>query len=105
MARMTVKNRSSKISVGGVLTLPLSARKALAMQPGKGSRVTIAMTPDGVALRPSSDQAGVRVSPKGQMELVGEPRALLEKAVARHYWLELDDENQTVMLHPYTEKA
>lgn len=101
MARMTIKNRSSKISPSGVLTLPLSARKALAMHPGKGCRVTVALAPDGVALRPTSDQAGVRVSPKGQMELVGEPRALLESAVARHYWLDLDDEKQTVVLRPY----
>lgn len=103
MATMTVKNRSLKVSPGGVLTLPLAARKTLAMQPSTGCRVTVAMTALGVELRPACDKSGVRVSPKGQMELTGEPRALLASAMARHYWLELDDENQTVVLRPYTE--
>ncbi|MEP9387671.1 hypothetical protein [Mesorhizobium sp. KR9-304] len=104
MTLMTIKNRSSKISPGGVLTLPLSARKTLRMEPGKGLRVTVSLQKDGVALRPAPGKSGARVSPKGQMEVLGEPRAVLEKAAQRHYWLELDDESQTVLLRPYAER-
>lgn len=102
MVNLVVKNRSSKISPNGVLTLPLSARKALAMEPGKGCRVTVAMISGGVSLSRSSNQSGIRVSPKGQMELIGDPRALLNQAVARHFWLEISDEQRTVVLYPYT---
>ena len=101
MALMKIRNRSAKISPGGVLTLPLAARKTLRMEPGKGARVTISLEKDAVALRPAPGKSGSRVSPKGQMELLGEPRGLLEKGVHRHYWLELDDERQTVLLRPY----
>ncbi|MER9052479.1 hypothetical protein NKJ73_22075 [Mesorhizobium sp. M0074] len=101
MPIMTIKNRSSKISPGGVLTLPLSARKTLRMEPGKGTRVAVTMQKDSVLLRPDPSNSGSRVSPKGQMELVGEPRAVLEKASHRHYWFELDDEQQIVRLYPY----
>ncbi len=103
MTVMSVKNRRSKISPGGVLTLPVSARKALGMEKGKGSRVTVALESDGVALRRCSERAGSRVSAKGQLELVGQPRALLERGAARHFWLEVDDERQMVVLHPYTD--
>lgn len=101
MGKLTIKNRSSKISPGGVVTLPLSARKTLRMTPGKGTRVTMAQDKGCVWLRPCGEQGGTRISPKGQMELVGEPRLLLEAGAARHYWLELDDDSQTVALRPY----
>jgi hypothetical protein len=71
------------------------------MEPGTGARVTVAREDGGVSIRPSNGPGGVRVSSKGQLELVGEPRALLEKGVQRHFWLELDDAKQTVALHPY----
>ena len=71
MPSLTVKNRRSNISPGGIVTRPLSARKALQMTPGKGMRVTIATDGENVALQPTTDQAGARVSPKGQLELIG----------------------------------
>ncbi|MDB5692652.1 MAG: AbrB/MazE/SpoVT family DNA-binding protein [Alphaproteobacteria bacterium] len=98
---LTVKNRSSKISPGGVVTLPLSARKALGMEPKIGARVTVAVDNRTVVLHLTSDRAGARVSPRGQMEMIGEARRLLEEGEARHFWLEADDERREVALHPY----
>lgn len=98
---LTVKNRSSKISPGGVITLPLSARKALGMEPRKGTRVTVAVAGGSVILHLASDRAGARVSPQGQMEVVGEARQLLEAGKARHFWLQADDAGRSVALHPY----
>jgi len=92
------------MSPGGVITLPVSARKTLRMEPGRGARVSVAMLNDSISLRPDTDKSGARVSPKGQMVLVGEPRNLLENAMLRHYWLELDDEKQTVLLYPFADQ-
>jgi bifunctional DNA-binding transcriptional regulator/antitoxin component of YhaV-PrlF toxin-antitoxin module len=101
MGELIIRNRSSKISPGGVITLPLSARRALGMTPKLGVRVTVAVEEDCVILHPTSDQAGSRVSPKGQIEVVGNARRLLEQGVARHYWLEVNDAQKRVALHPY----
>ncbi|MBD8546792.1 hypothetical protein [Sphingomonas sp. CFBP 8760] len=98
---VTIRNRSLKISPGGVVSLPLSARKTLGMAPKQGARVTVAVAGGAVTLQPTSERAGVRVSPRGQMELVGEARSLLEAGEARHFWLDADDERQQVVLHPY----
>ena len=98
---LIVKNRSSKISPGGIVTLPLSARKALGMEPKQGARVTVAVDGHAVLLQLTSHRAGVRISPRGQMELIGEARQLLEAGEARHFWLEADDERHRVALHPY----
>lgn len=42
-----------------------------------------------------------KVSPGGQMEMIGEARRLIETGEARHFWLEADDEHRRVVLHPY----
>jgi bifunctional DNA-binding transcriptional regulator/antitoxin component of YhaV-PrlF toxin-antitoxin module len=102
MANLTVKNRSNKVSPGGVITLPLSARKALGMEPRQGARVTVAAEGDAITLKPTSDRAGTRVSPAGQMELVGDARAILTRGGNSNYWLELDDATRQVILHSYT---
>lgn len=101
MAAITLKNRSLKVSPGGIVTLPVSARKALGMEPKKGSRVTIAIDGDKVVVRRSGDAAGTRISPKGQLELIGDARALLEGGEKRHYWCVSDDHVRSVFLHPY----
>ena len=100
MTQFPVKNRRSKISPGGIVTLPVSARRALGFEVGKGARVTAAVEESAVVLRRSAEVAGIRVSPGGQAELVGEPRRLLGSGIGRHYWLEIDDEKQQVALHP-----
>ena len=96
-----VKNRRLKMSPGGIITLPVSARKALRMEKGKGRRVTVAIEKDTVILEPASDSGGFRVSPKGQLELQGEARMALNAGASRHYWLELNDETGKVSLKPY----
>ena len=101
MGMIVIKNRSCKISPGGIITLPLGARKTLGMVPKNGIRVTVAIEGNAVVLRPTIDCAGSRVSPKGQMEMVGSAQTILKTGEARHYWLELHDESQRVILHPY----
>jgi hypothetical protein len=71
------------------------------MTPKVGTRVTVAVEGDAVELRPAGEQGGFRVSPRGQMELRAEALSVLAAGTARHYWLELDDQHQTVTLHPY----
>jgi bifunctional DNA-binding transcriptional regulator/antitoxin component of YhaV-PrlF toxin-antitoxin module len=101
MEPLTVKNRRSKVSPGGVITLPVSARKTLKMAKGAGARVTVAIEDGAVALKPAGESGGFRVSAKGMLELRGEPRELLEQGAARHYWMELHDDKTLVLLHPY----
>lgn len=101
MSRLTIKNTRSKVSPGGVITLPVSARKALGMKPKVGSRVTVAIKGNTVMLAPATADGGFRVSPSGQMEVRGDALKILEGGKARHYYLEVDDETQTVALHPW----
>ena len=101
MQVLPIKNRRLKVSPGGVVTLPVSARKTLGMSVGKGTRVTIAIEGDAVAIKPAGGDGGNRVSAKGQLEIRGEPLSLLESGTQRHYWLELFDEKTAVILHPY----
>jgi len=101
MSTMNVKNTRSKVSPGGVITLPVSARKALGMKPGVGARVTVSIRADSVLLAQATTDGGFRVSPKGQMEVRGDALKVLEGGKERHYYLELDDERQTVALHPF----
>lgn len=98
---MIVRNRSLKISPGGVVTLPVSARKTLRMEPKRGARVTVALDGGRVLLRATTEKAGTRISPKGQMEMVGTARELLEQGEKRHYWLELDDAAGEVAMVPF----
>ena len=51
---MTIKNTRTKVSPGGVITLPVSARKALGMKPKTGSRVTVAVKGNTVLLAPAT---------------------------------------------------
>lgn len=97
----TVRNRSLKMSPGGLVTLPVSARKTLRMLPKQGARVTIAVSDGRVLLKPTSDHAGTRISPSGQMELVGSARDVLASAEKRHFWMQLDDAQQEVALFPF----
>ncbi|WP_211468067.1 hypothetical protein [Collimonas silvisoli] len=101
MEPLTIKNRRTKISSGGVITLPVSARKTLQMSLGVGTRVTVAIEDGAVAIKPAGGSGGYRVSPKGLIELRGDAREILESGVARHYWLELHDNKNLVLLHPY----
>jgi bifunctional DNA-binding transcriptional regulator/antitoxin component of YhaV-PrlF toxin-antitoxin module len=102
MGTVTVRNRRLKMSPGGVITLPVSARRALGMEKGAGSRVAVDVDGERVvlsALRAGED--GFRVSPRGQMELRAEARELLARTPTRNYWLVADDEAGRVSLHPF----
>lgn len=96
-----VRNRRLKMSPGGIVSLPVSARKALSMEKGEGRRVTVAIKDGAVVLAPAVSTGGFRVSPKGQLELRGDARALLAKGTKGHYWVDLDDNSGTVRLHPF----
>jgi hypothetical protein len=99
---VTVKNRRLKMSPGGVITLPVSARKALAMEKGAGSRVGVEVERGAVVItrRPDEEKTW-RVSARGQLELGGEAKALLATTPTRHYWLETEDDARTVRLYPF----
>jgi bifunctional DNA-binding transcriptional regulator/antitoxin component of YhaV-PrlF toxin-antitoxin module len=99
--QLQVRNRRMKVSPGGVVTLPVAARRCLGMQPGVGSRVTVAATGDTVEIRPTGEDGGFRVSPRGQLELRGDALTILSSGAERHFWLEIDDDRATVALHPF----
>ncbi|HEX7168531.1 MAG TPA: hypothetical protein VF230_16235 [Acidimicrobiales bacterium] len=96
-----VKNRRLKVSPGGVVTLPVAARKALGMVQGEGAKVTVAVEKEAVNVALTTDTGGFRVSRGGQLELRGEAREVLESGEARHYWIDLDDEGRRITLHPF----
>lgn len=96
-----VKNRRLKMSPGGIVTLPVSARKTLKMAKDAGGQVTIAVEKNSVVLAPANKTGGFRVSPQGQLELRGDARELLTTGTGRHFWVELDDDATKVKLNPF----
>ena len=96
-----VKNRRLKISPGGIITLPVAARKSLRMKKGVGARVTVAVQDGAVSLALAGETGGYRVSPRGELELRGDARALLDTGAARHFWIELLDAQGEVKLYPW----
>jgi hypothetical protein len=101
MATKVIRNRRQKVSPGGVITLPVSARKALGMVPGQGASVSVAVEGRSVTLAPTGKDGGFRVSPKGQFVLRGDALDVVASGAARHYWFEADDEPRQVRLHPF----
>ncbi|WP_428738255.1 hypothetical protein [Sulfurimonas sp.] len=96
-----VKNRRLKMSPGGMITLPVSARKALQMEKGEGGRVTISIENGSIKMSPTEKTGGFRVSPKGQLQLRGDARDILAtKSNNQHYWIELQD-GLSVTLKPF----
>jgi hypothetical protein len=96
-----VKNRSLKMSPGGIVSLPVAARKSLGMKKGQGARVTVAVDDGVVTLSYLGDVGGFRVSANGQLELRSEARDALQTGTGRHYWIELFDDDKKVKLHPF----
>jgi hypothetical protein len=100
---MTIKNKRLKISPGGIISLPVSARKALGMVPGVSAVAGISTGNSGVVLTgevaKGSDQ--IRISKKGQAVLSGAAREYLDKGIQRHYWLELDDSRKVAILRAF----
>jgi hypothetical protein len=98
-----IKNKRGKISPGGIVSLPLPARQALGMSGEDGARVSVAVVGNTVELRPVKGEGGNRVSPKGQMDLQGDARVVLQSGTARHIWFEIAADRQAVVLHPWTD--
>jgi hypothetical protein len=96
-----VRNKRLKVSPGGIVTLPVAARKALGIEKGAGSRVTITINDGAVTVASSGAAGGFRVSPGGQLELRDEARSVLNTGARSHYWIELQDAKRQVRLHPY----
>jgi bifunctional DNA-binding transcriptional regulator/antitoxin component of YhaV-PrlF toxin-antitoxin module len=101
MAKLTIRNTRQKVSPGGVITLPVSARKALGMARGEGASLSVAVDESSVVLAPTGKDGGFRVSPKGQFVLRGDALKVVGSGAARHYWFEADDESRRVTLHPF----
>ena len=102
MQMQAIKNKRAKISPGGIITLPLSARQALGMNPNSGSRVSVAVVGKSVELKTVKGEGGTRVSPKGQMDLQGDARGTLQSGTERHIWMEVSGDHQMVVIHPWT---
>lgn len=96
-----VKNRRLKVSPGGIVTLPVAARKSLRMAKGQGARITVAVQNGVVSIARAGQSGGFRISAGGQLELREEARAALQHGASRHYWVELLDEKGQVNLHPF----
>jgi len=99
MSQLTVKNKRLKMSPGGLITLPVSARRGLGMEQGKGAHVNIQVKQNVIVLTPTAQ--GARVSPGGALEVNADAKRVLSAAAKRHYWLEVDDKSHSVTLHPF----
>lgn len=97
---LSVKNKRLKVSPSGLVTLPVSARKALGMTPGAAARIAIDAG-NGRVVITLATSGGVRVSPKGMVELPAEARQIFASGTTRHYWLEAFDSAHRVVLHPF----
>jgi hypothetical protein len=96
-----VKNRYLKMSPGGIVSLPVAARKSLGMVKGQGTSVSVAVHDGVVTLASVGEVGGFRVSANGQLELRSEARDALQTGTGRHYWIELFDDDKQVKLHPF----
>lgn len=100
MAKHEIRSQRLKISPGGMITLPTKARRALQMRPGHGAQVGVGIDENCVIIRSEHENAGLRISPRGQMEMRGDAAKLLMEGEGRRYWIEVDEDSATVTLHP-----
>jgi len=100
---MNIKNKRLKMSPNGIITLPVSARKALGMSAGKSSKIKISTDGKSILLAASTDPKDqtFRVSSQGMTSLKGEEQKVLLNSTGRHYWMKLDDKKQEVHLMPF----
>jgi len=97
-----VKNKRLKMSPSGIVTLPVSARRALGMIPKASAIVSVHTTMEGISISPvNNGESGSKVSPRGNLFLDQRSRAVLAKGIKRHYWLAADDQKRNVILHPF----
>ncbi len=103
MPGLTIKNKRLKMSPNGIITLPVSARKALGMVKDNPTKVSISS--DGkcvtLALSKTNSENVYRVSKSGLTCLKGKAKEVLSASKNRHYWMKLDDNKKEVKLMPF----
>ncbi|MBP0625245.1 hypothetical protein [Cupriavidus consociatus] len=93
-----------KISPEGIICLPLRARQALSMTAAAGFRVSVAVVNNSVELKPVKGEGGSRVSPKGQMDLQGDARTVLQSGAKGQISMVVSEEEHTVVIRPWTDE-
>ena len=103
MGKLTVKNKRLKMSPGGIVTLPVSARRALGMEKDKPGKARIYSDGKCVILTstPKNGETYYKISSKGNASLRGESKELLLNSKSRHFWLKVDDAKNEVKLMPF----
>jgi hypothetical protein len=103
MKPLVVKNKRLKMSPGGLITLPVSARKCLGMSKGESARVGVDVRGSQILVYPSKAKTAqtFRVSAGGLLTMGGEAKKLLEGAAQRHYWMQMDDRKRVIQIHPF----
>lgn len=103
MGKLSVKNKRLKMSPNGIITLPVSARRALGMEKGENGRYRISSDGKSITLtaKPKSGEKFYRVSKKGMACINGETREVLLSSKGRHFWIKVDDAKQEVKLLPF----
>ena|SRR5690606_25355186 len=102
MGTITIKNKSLKMSPGGLISLSVAARKGLGMIKDRPARIGISSDEKTILLKGDvENKDAFRVSSKGLTVLRGKEKELLSKADKRHYWMEVNDDRKEVRLYPY----
>lgn len=102
MGTLTIKNKSLKMSPGGLISLSVAARKGLGMSKGRPGRIGISCDGKAIVLNGSADKKDAfYVSSKGLTVLRGKEKELLDNADKRHYWMEINDDRKEVTIHPF----
>ena len=103
MGKLSVKNKRLKMSPNGLITLPVSARRALGIERGENGRYRISSDGKSITLtsKPKTGETFYKVSSKGMVTLKGQPKELLLNSKGRHYWIKVDDSKKEVKLMPF----
>jgi hypothetical protein len=102
MGTLTIKNKSLKMSPGGLISLSVAARKGLGMAKGRPGRIGISTDGKAIVLKGNAEKKDAfYVSSKGLTVLRGKEKELLSNADKRHYWMEVNDDQKEVRLYPF----
>lgn len=102
MGTITIKNKSLKMSPGGLISLSVAARKGLGMIKDCPARIGISSDGKTILLKGDvENKDAFRVSSKGLTVLRGKEKELLSNADKRHYWMEVNDDRKEVRIYPY----
>lgn len=102
MGTLTIKNKSLKMSPGGLISLSVAARKGLGMAKGRPGRIGISTDGKAIVLKGTAEKKDAfYVSSKGLTVLRGKEKEILSNADKRHYWMEVNDDQKEVRLYPF----